>query len=398
MIAITGIGSINALGIGSDAFGAALRAGRSGIGPLTRFDSTGYRSHVAAEVGDVSLADRWLTPPLRRRVSRSDTMALIAADEALRGWTGGRHDIGVVLGASTGGMFLAEEALRRQLAGERGARASMALSTPVSTSGDLIASVFGCYGPRLTVSTACSSGANALGLAADWILSGRANAVLCGGSDSLCKMTYSGFNCLQALDPEACRPFDRERAGLTLGEGAAMLLLEDSAHAAARGAKALAYFLGYGVSADAFHITQPRPDASSAHLAFQRALTEAHAAAEEIDYVNAHGTATPANDATETRALKLVFGARAWRVPVSSTKAMTGHCLAAAGAIEAVACVLALRGDFVPPTLGLEHPDPECDLDYVPNQTRSLALRTVASSSYGFGGNNTTILLRRADG
>jgi 3-oxoacyl-[acyl-carrier-protein] synthase II len=248
------------------------------------------------------------------------------------------------------------------------------------------------------VSTACSSGANALGIAADWIRAGRSAVVLCGGTDSLCHMTYAGFNALQALDRVACRPFDRERAGLTLGEGAALFVLEAWERARQRGAPILAEFVSYGVSGDAHHLTQPRPDGTGAILAIRRALEEGGIAAEAIDYVNAHGTGTPLNDVMETRALKAVFGARAYALPISSTKSMIGHCLGAAGAIEALASVLALREGFVPPTATLEHPDPECDLDYVPKTSRSAALRTVLSNSYGFGGNNTSLILRRYEG
>ncbi|HYD48816.1 MAG TPA: beta-ketoacyl-[acyl-carrier-protein] synthase family protein [Terriglobales bacterium] len=395
-VVVTAAGSINALGRGVAAFAAALREGRSGIGEISLFDPTGYRTRYAAQVAELE-PPAGLSPAVLRRASRSDLLALVAAEEALRssGWQGERDGIGLVLGGSTGGMLASEEYCRRTTLGIAGAKPSMALGTPVSTSGDFVAHVYGCHGPRLAISTACSSGGNALGIAADWIRQGKAQAVLSGGTDSLCRMTFSGFNSLQALDPAPCRPFDRDRAGLSLGEGAAMFLLEDLDHARARGARIQAELLGYGVSADAHHITQPRPDGGSAALALARALAESGVSRDDIDYVNAHGTATPANDATETRALKHCLGARAYRIPVSSTKSITGHCLAAAGAIEALACIIALREQFVPPTVGLVHPDPECDLDYVPGEARPTALRTVASSSYGFGGNNTTIVLRR---
>jgi 3-oxoacyl-[acyl-carrier-protein] synthase II len=233
-----------------------------------------------------------------------------------------------------------------------------------------------------------------LGIAADWIRWDRAEAVLCGGADSLCWMTYSGFNVLQALDTAACRPFDRRRAGLTLGEGSAMFVLEDWERAVRRGAPIAAELVSYGVSADAHHLTQPRPDGQGAMSAMRRALKEGGVAPEEIDYVNAHGTGTPLNDVAETKAIKAVFGAHAYRIPVTSTKSMVGHCLAAAGAIEALASVLAMRGGFVPPTATLEEADPECDLDYVPLNSRPAELRTVLSNSYGFGGNNTSVVLR----
>jgi 3-oxoacyl-[acyl-carrier-protein] synthase II len=301
---------------------------------------------------------------------------------------------GIVLGTTTGGMSGVEEHYRfEHQAGRRSGKLAAWLEAPVSVSGDLLAMLIGSRGPRLTVSTACSSGANALGLAADWIRAGRVAAVLCGGADSLCRMTYSGFNALQALDRTPCRPFDRRRAGLSLGEGAALFVFEDWQAAERRGARILGEFLGYGVSADAHHLTQPRPDAAGAILVIERALADARVAAAAIDYVNAHGTGTPLNDVAEARAIRAVLGARADCVPVSSTKSQVGHCLAAAGAIEALAALLGMRGGFAPPTATLTEPDPDCALDHVPGVSRPAALRTVLSNSYGFGGNNTSLVL-----
>ncbi len=398
-IAITGFGSINALGGDVAAFDAGLRAGRCGIGQLSLFAAEGFRSTCAAEVAALQ-APASVPPALARRASRSALLALNAADEAWRMAGLGARDgatVGVVLGTSTGGMATGEMAYRRiVLHAARRPRLAHWLETPVSTPTDALAHAFGCAGPRLTVSTACSSSANALGIAADWIRGGRAETVLCGGTDSLCVMTFSGFNSLQALDRVPCRPFDRERAGLTLGEGAAMFVCESWEHAIGRGAPILAELVSYGVSADAHHVTQPRPDAAGAMMAMRRALAEGGVRADEVDYINAHGTGTPLNDVAETRAIKAVLGARAHAVPVSSTKSMVGHCLGAAGAIEALASVLALRGQFVPPTATLVHPDPECDLDYVPGHSRPAALHTVLSNSYGFGGNNTSLVLRGA--
>ena len=399
-IAITGIGSINALGVGVDAFRVGLRAGRCGIDELSLFPATGFRTTIAAEVKTMPLVDA-LPSRLLRRASRTALMALIAADEAWRGAALSHAPdfrIGVVLGTTTGGMASGERNVRRAVVLGRRGYASRWLETPISTTADLVARAFDCTGPRLTVSTACSSGANAIGIAADWIRTRRASVVLCGGSDSLCQMTFAGFNSLQALDRVPCRPFDRRRAGLTLGEGAAMFVFESWESAIRRNATILGEFVSYGVSADAHHLTQPRADGAGAALAIRRALDDGHVSADEIDYVNAHGTGTPLNDAAETRAIKSVFGARAERVPVSSTKSMVGHCLGAAGAIEALASVLALRDQFIPPTIHLEDPDPECDLDYVPGTGRAARLRSALSNSYGFGGNNTSLILRAHDG
>jgi len=396
-VVITGLGSINAFGSGVDIFADALRSGRSAIRPSTRFDTHGYRTRYAAEVADLA-APSWLPRAAARHASRSDLLALIAAREALLSagltttYTATR--IAIVLGATTGGMRGSEEHVRRRLLHTGGLPSMALLSTPSSVSTNLLAQHLGCHGPRLTVSTACSSGSNALGIGADWIRAGRADVALCGGVDSLCQMTFSGFNALQALDPAPCRPFDRRRAGITLGEGAGMLVLESQRHAADRGAAVRAELLGYGVSADAQHITHPAADGAGAQLALRRALAESGIAVDEVDYVNAHGTGTVLNDSIETSALKAVLGHHAFEIPVSSTKSMIGHCLAASGALEAIACVLALTGGFVPPTLSLEEADPECDLDYVPNVARVQPLHTVVSSSYGFGGNNTSLVFR----
>jgi 3-oxoacyl-[acyl-carrier-protein] synthase II len=395
-VVISGAGSVNALGIGVDAFARGLREGRCAIGRLSVFDPSAYRSPLAAEVKDLPRPD-WLAPSVRRHASRSDLFALLAVREAIDSaglLQADRTRFGVILGASTGGMLEGEDYYRRLLDGEPRVGLGL-LNTPVSTSADLIAGTFDCFGPRLTVSTACSSGNNALGLAADWIRTGRADTVLCGGVDSLCRMTFSGFNALQAVDTVPCRPFDRDRAGLSLGEGAAMFVLEAESQSRGRGVEPWAEFMGYGASTDAYHMTQPRPDGSSALYAARRALEESGIAAADIDYVNAHGTGTPLNDAVETKILKALLGGRAYDVPVSSTKSITGHCLAAAGAVEALASIIAMRESFVPPTVNLENPDPECDLDYVPKASRAQAVRTVLSNAYGFGGNNTTIVLRR---
>ena len=396
-IAITGIGTINALGTGIAAFVDGLRAGRCGIGTVSAFPTAGFRTTCAAAVPAI-VPPAWLADKVAQHASRSALLALIAAHEAWSMAGLGAADaapMGIVLGTTTGGMATGEEAFRLWLQNaDDPHRLAAWLETPVAVPIDHLARVFGFYGPRLTVSTACSSGANALGVAADWIRAGHVEAVVCGGTDSLCRMTYSGFNVLQALDRVPCRPFDKHRAGLTLGEGAAVFIFEDWERAQARGAPIIAEFVSSGVSADAHHLTQPKPDGSGAVLAMQRALAEGAVAPEEIDYINAHGTGTPLNDAIETRAIKSVFGTRAYAVPVTSTKSMIGHCLGAAGALEALTCVLAMRERFVPPTATLQVADPECDLDYVPRSSRTATLHTVLSNSYGFGGNNTSIVLR----
>ncbi len=378
-VVITGAGSINSLGAGYAAYAKGLREGRVAIGPVSLFSTSGYRSSLAAEVKELS-APAWVPRNIARHASRSDLMALIAAREALdsAAWPGDFDELGVILGTTTGGMGRGERYIEQRRQGEAAPPSALRV-TPTYSTASVVGQVFACGGPRLTISTACSSGANALGVASDWIRRGKTRAVLCGGVDTLCRMTFLGFNSLQAIDSQPCRPFDRRRAGLTLGEAAALFVLEDAENAARRGASILAEFLGYGVSADAHHITQPRPDGAGAILAMRRALDASAVDPGEIDYVNAHGTGTPLNDRIETHAIKTVFGQHAYEIPVSSTKSMIGHCLGAAGAAEALAGVVALREQFVPPTAGLEEPDPECDLDYVPGASRSIQLRTILS-------------------
>jgi 3-oxoacyl-[acyl-carrier-protein] synthase II len=398
-VVVTGLGTVNALARSVPEFTAALRAGAGAIGPLTLFDPTGYRSQIAAEVAGI-VAPAWLPAPLRRRVSRADLFALTATEQAVAASgldvAASPERVGLALGGTTGGMLRAEACLRDRIEGRiRRYRASPLLGAPISASADVVAAAFGITGPRLMLSTACSSSATALGVALDWIRLGRADAVVAGGTESLCRMTFAGFNALHALSLEPCRPFDRRRSGLSLGEGAAIVVLESAERATRRGAPVHAELVAYGTSADAHHLTAPHPDGAGAALAMRRALARAALAPEEIDYINAHGTGTPMNDAVETAAIKAVFGPAARRLAVSSTKGAVGHTLGAAGAIEALATVLALRDGFVPPTVNLEEADPDCDLDFVPQGSRPAALRFALSNSYGFGGNNTALVLGR---
>jgi len=399
-IVVTGLGTVNALAHSAATFASALRAGTCAIAPVTGFDVTGYRSRIAAEVKDLAVPD-WLPSPLRRRASRSDLFALVATAEALADSrlevAAAPTRVGVVLGATTGGMMRAETCVRDRIDGRRWRYSkSPLLATPIATSADVLAAVFGMAGPRLVLSTACSSSANALGIALDWIRLGRADAVIAGGTESMCRTIFAGFNALHALSLEPCRPFDRRRTGLSLGEGAAILVIESAAHAARRGAPVHAMLLGYGMSADAHHLTAPHPEGTGAALAMRRALTRAGVAPADIDYINAHGTGTPLNDGIEAAAIQRVFADTAHRLAVSSTKAALGHTLGAAGAIEGLTTVLALRDGFLPPTVNLEEPDPACDLDLVPRRSRAARLRYALSNSYGFGGNNTSVVFGRA--
>ena len=400
-VVVTGVGTVNPLGTSTAAFGAALRAGTCAIGPLTLFDTTGFRSVIGAEVHDIDNVPlpAHVSTALRRRLSRADIFALGASMEALADsgldQATPNERLGIALGGTTGGMLRTEGCLQERTDRGRRYRANALVGAPVSASADVVAQTLGIVGPRLTVSTACSSSAMALGVALDWIRLGQCDVVVAGGSESLCATVFAGFNALHAVSREPCRPFDRRRNGLSLGEGAAILVLEDASHARARGARMHAELLDYGASADAHHLTAPHPEALGAVLAMQRALTHADLAPRDIDYVNAHGTGTPLNDASEITALHEVFDPSGRAPAVSSTKSAVGHTLGAAGAIEALATVLAVRDGFIPATVTLDEPD-DATLDFVPQTGRTASLRYALSNSYGFGGNNTSLVIGRA--
>jgi 3-oxoacyl-[acyl-carrier-protein] synthase II len=402
-VAVTGLGAVTALGGDVGALLAGLESGRPGIGPLTRF-THGGRCRVAAQVPEIvppAAVTRALPPATVRRLSRPDRIALAAADQALRqaGLDGaGRTAAAVFVGATVGGMAGSEEEYRRCRPDGGGRyRLSRLLASPLSTTAAAVAQTFGLRGPRATFSTACSASALAVADAAAAIASGRLAAALVVGTDALCRTTYAGFDALQALDPEGCRPFDRDRAGLSLGEGAGALLLEDAAHASARGARPLAHVLGYGSTLDAHHVTAPHPGGDRALAAVHAALAVAGLPPHAVDYVNAHGTGTRHNDDAEVAVLRAAFGPHLGRLPVSSTKAQLGHCLGAAGAIEAVTTVLAIGRSLLPATVTLRVPDPAwADLDLVPTPGRRHAIAVALSSSYGFGGHNVALLFGRA--
>jgi 3-oxoacyl-[acyl-carrier-protein] synthase II len=396
-VAITGIGAVTALGPDVASFERGLRAGRSGIAEEVRlFDTTGFRTTLAAVApeppDDPFFADAKL--PL----TRPDRFGVAATAEAIAmaGLDGAAlREAALLFGTGTGGALLTEQYTKAVSAGEEADPALLVPHQPASVT-DLIARRFSLFGPRTTIMTACSSSATAIGYAGDRIRLGHARVAIAGGAEGLCRLTYAGFNCLRATSPEHCRPFDAERRGLNLGEGAAVLVLEDYEHAVARGARILGFLAGYGVTADAHHMTAPHPNGDGAARAMKAALDDAGLSPEAVGYVNAHGTGTPHNDAAETAALKSVFGARAPSVPVSSIKSMIGHTLGAAGAIEAVASVLTLTRDFLPPTVNLKTPDPAFGLDYVPNESRAARVDVVVSNSFAFGGNNTALVFTRA--
>jgi len=394
---VTGLGAVSAVGIGVPALERALRTGASGIGPLTLFDASDQKTQLAAEVRALRPEDH-LPRRVRRHASRSDVLGMIAAREALAdARLRGVRDVGVFVGATVGGM-LASEAVLAKVPADPGCRMPFGalVSHPLSSTADHVARLLGLVGPRATVCTACSSGANALALARRALEEGRCAVALAGGADSLSRMTYAGFNALGAVDAQPCRPFDRSRAGLSLGEAGAMLVLEPWDAAQARGATIYAELCGHGGCSEAHHVTNPMESGAGAARAMRRALADAGVPASSIDYVNAHGTGTRLNDAMESKALAEVLGARLGEVPVSSSKGQLGHTLGAAGAIEAVVTVLAIHGGFVPPTAGLVDPDPECPLRHVRRESENRTVRFALSSSFGFGGNDAALVFSAA--
>ena len=398
---ITGVGLVTALGSDRETTWRRLVAGESGIGPLTLFDPTGYRTRIAAQVDLTSLGLPGSRFPSIRHASRASLFALAAAAEALgdaglplaaeaRPWA-------LVLGGGAAGLFEAEAFVARRLRGGPLVRGlGEFVEVPQDSTTDRIAHAFEITGPRITVTTACSSSTIAVGLAAEMVRAGETPVALAGGADALCRLTYAGFNSLHAVDEEPAKPYDRRRKGLSLGEGAAVLVVEDEAHARARGATPYARVLGYGVTNDAFHMTQPEPSGAAWERTVRVALADAGVAETDVDYVNGHGTATEQNDSAECAAYRRVFGARLAEVPVSSVKGALGHCLCAAGGIEAAVTTMAIARAVVPPTSGFAEPDPECPVDPVPGTGKTLRIRVALSSSFAFGGNSAVLVLGSA--
>ena len=392
-VAITGIGVFCSIGKNVEEFLQSLRNGETGIGPITLFDTSKYPCKIGAEIRDYR-PEKYFEKKRLKRLSRADQFALIASGEAVK--SSQIHfypleEIGVCLGAGAGGMFEAETYHREVLLKGKSTPSLIWPFIPSFTT-DRIAEKFGFSGPKFTVTTACSSSATAIGYGADLIRSGQCKAVLCGGSEALSELTFGGFNSLKAMDPSPCKPFDRRRAGMSLGEGAGIIILEDFDQAVKRGAKIYAVFLGYGIGGEAYHITAPEPTGMREARVMREALEESGIPSTEVDYINAHGTGTPLNDKVETLSIKNVFGERASSIPVSSIKSSMGHCLGSAGAIEAIASILSLVHQFVPPTLNHQEKDEDCDLDYVSGKSREMKVEVVLSNSFAFGGNCTSLV------
>ncbi|MFA6958010.1 MAG: beta-ketoacyl-[acyl-carrier-protein] synthase family protein [Thermoanaerobaculia bacterium] len=396
-LAVTGIGIRCAIGNDQHEVWASIVAARDGIGTLDMFPGETFPTDIAAQADLERFVPAGFSRSEAKRLSRTDLFAIVAAGECWAQANAAGSAIapeGVVVssGTSTGGLLEGEEFfMRRERLGARRAAASAVLQQPTSAPSDAVARHLGLGGGVFSNATACASGGAAIGFAADLIRSGQASAAIAGGSDALCRLTYSGFNVLQAVDPKPCRPFDAARQGITLGEGAAYIMVERWDDAVARGAEILAELCGYGASCDASHPTAPAEDGRGARAAMLGAIHDGGADGERIDYVNAHGTGTLLNDSAETKAIVAAVGAD---VPVSSTKSYFGHTLGAAGGLEAVIAVLALRHQIAPPTLRLETPAADCTLDYIPKTPRPLAMQRVLSNTFGFGGSNVSLLFR----
>ena len=391
-IAITGLGIFCSIGKNVEEFLESLKQGRTGIGPITLFDTSKYPCQIGAQIKDYQ-ADQFFSKKELKRLSRTDQFSLIAAEEAVgasRLHSYPPEEVGICLGAGVGGMFEAET-YHREFLSKGKSKPSLLIPFIPNFTTDRVAERFKFSGPRATITTACSSSASSIGYGADLIRKGTCRAVICGGSDALCELTFGGFNSLKAMDPSPCKPFDKRRAGMSLGEGAAMLILEDLEHALQRKATILAEFSGYGIAGEAYHMTGPEPTAATEARVMREAMDEGRISPSEVDYINAHGTGTPLNDKMETLAIKQALGERSCQVPVSSIKSMAGHCLGSAGAVEAVACVLSIRHGFVPPTVNHEEGDLDCDLDYVLGHAREMDVNVVLSNSFAFGGNCTAV-------
>lgn len=394
-VVVSGLGIVSPYGLGTKAFWSGLAAGACAIKPVTVIDTAGFRSRIAAEIP----ADAFGAIGVSRRRSRADRIALAAAREALADAglpARARAEAGLFIGAVGGGMLEGEDWYWDE--GRRGVVSPRmrALRTILPYShAETLAWRLGLTGPKETIVMACASGAASIALGADLVRAGTISAAVVGGVDALTHICFMGFNALKLLDPSPCRPFDRERRGMSIGEGAAFFVLEDAEHCRARGGRVHARLAGYGMSTDAHHVTAPHPEGEGMIHAMRQALDDAGLPAAAVGYVNAHGTGTVQNDRAEALALRAVFGEGG--VLLSSTKSLVGHTMAAAGSVEAMATVLALQHGLLPPTANLEQPDPEVAFDCLPGTARPAEIEAALSNSFGFGGQNVSLVFTRAD-
>ena len=409
-VVVTGVGLVCALGTGTEESWSNLVAGKSGVGPITLFDTTGFDCRIGGEIKNFD-PFRWIEKKELKKMGRFIQVALAGADFAIKmsGWKREDSDldeVGVYVSSGIGGFDIIEREHIKLMQGGPGRISPFFIpSAIVNLASGHISIRYGARGPNSATATACSASAHAIGDSFKIIERGAAEMMICGGTEAtITPMGVGGFSSMKALstrndDPShASRPFDAQRDGFVVGEGAGILILESLEHAQKRNAPIMGEIVGYGMSGDAYHITQPAENGDGAFRVMRAAIKDARLTPEDIGYVNAHGTSTPLGDVIETRALKRVFADRAKSVPISSTKSMTGHLLGGAGGLEAGISVLALRDQVIPPTINLESPDPECDLDYVPNVARKATLDYALSNSFGFGGTNAALIFKRWSG
>jgi 3-oxoacyl-[acyl-carrier-protein] synthase II len=409
-VVVTGLGAITPVGNDVPTLWKTLAKGHSGVGPITHFDASALATRIAAEVKDFDPKEH-LGHKEARRLDRFIQFAVVAVGQAIADAglvinDSNSEQTGVVIGTGIGGVstLVSQVKVFEKHGPRRVSPFCIPMMLPDSAAGQ-VAITFGLKGPNMAVTSACATGLNAIGEAAEMIRRGFVHTAICGGSEAATlPLTVAAFNVMGVLstrndEPErACRPFDAQRDGFVIGEGAAILVLERLEEAQARGARIYSEVIGYGSSADAYHMAAPAVSGSGAAQAMRMALSDAELRPHDVDHINAHGTGTSLNDVSETAAIKSVFGDHAYKVAVSSTKSMTGHLMGAAGAIEAIACLKALETGLIPPTINYEHPDPECDLDYVPNEARPANLQTAMSNSFGLGGHNACLIFRRFEG
>ena len=406
-VVVTGMGALTPIGNTLTDYWDGLLSGRNGIGPITLFDASRHDSRIAGEVRGFD-PQNYMERKEAKRMDRFAQFAVAASKQALADADFVINDlnaeqVGIVIGTGIGGLKVMED--QQEVYLNRGPSRCSPFMVPMmiaNMAAGLTAIQIGAKGPNNCTVTACAAGSNAIGDAFRLVQRGYAQAMICGGTEAaVTPLSFAGFASARALstrndDPDhACRPFDRDRDGFVMGEGSGILLLEELEHALSRGAKIYGEIVGYGMTCDAYHITSPVPGGEGASRAIQLAMKDAGVKPADVSYINAHGTSTPANDSTETAAIKTALGDQAYNVAISSTKSMTGHLLGGSGGIEAVAAMMAIAHDRVPPTINLENPDPACDLDYIPNQSREHMVNVALSNSFGFGGHNVTLVFRK---
>lgn len=409
-VVVTGTGLVTPLGTGVAKTWSALCAGKSGIGPITRFDASEIGVNIAAEVKDFEVEDH-IDKKVAKHLDLFVQYAVAAAGEALKDAKFEITDanatrVGSIMGCGLGGLPTIEK--YHKVALEKGTRRITPFFIPMvipNMGAGQVSIIYGTKGPNLSLTTACAAGTHAVGEAFRSIANNECDVAITGGSESvICPLAVGGFHAMKALstrndEPEkASRPFDNDRDGFIIAEGAGALIIEELEHAKARGAQIYAEIVGYGLSGDGYHMAAPPEDGNGAVRCMQMALDDAGMKPEDVSYINAHGTSTPLNDVVETRAIKAVFGEHAKKLAISSTKSMTGHMLGGAGGIESVFTALSIKNQIAPPTMNLENPSPECDLDYVPNKAREMEIKAAMSNSFGFGGTNAVLIMKKYEG